>query len=218
MKWKDSDDTLQLEDQPEDDYHDEDDYPFWEKPKKSAFFEKLFKKVEIPFVLIGSGLVVLIILFLVSVSGKGTGIDTSQIESIEKRLGLLEDRMFKVEGGVGNFEQIREQENRLNQLQDKTEQLEGSIGLKFDQLISEVTHIKKKMSTSGLKRAVVPKAPAIGEKPGKKRYHQVRTGDTLYGIGRKYGVTIQDLRRLNNFSVDSVIYPGQKIVVGTVKN
>jgi lipid-binding SYLF domain-containing protein len=62
-------------------------------------------------------------------------------------------------------------------------------------------------------------ARASGAGPGSpstesaRRYHEVRRGDTLYGIGRKYGVDLDELRRLNNIREDQVIYPGQQILL-----
>ena len=218
MKWKDSDDTSQFKDQPQDEFNDEDDYPLWEKPKRSAFSEMFFKKIEIPFLLIGCGLVILIVFFLISVSGKENKIEAARVESLEKRLGLLEDRVFKVEGASGDVENIADQGNRLNQLQKKMQQFEASIGPKLNQLASAVTTMQKRMANIGPGKTVVPKPSAATTKTGQKQYHQVRSGETLYSIGRRYGVSIKDLRRLNNLAPESVIYPGQKIAVGITQS
>jgi LysM repeat protein len=47
----------------------------------------------------------------------------------------------------------------------------------------------------------------------KIRYHQVLAGETLYRISLKYGMTVEELRKLNNIAADSVIYVGQKLIV-----
>lgn len=50
--------------------------------------------------------------------------------------------------------------------------------------------------------------------PAKKgRYHEVRSGDTLFGIAGKYDITINELCRLNNKSSRDIIYPGQRLLV-----
>jgi diadenylate cyclase len=49
---------------------------------------------------------------------------------------------------------------------------------------------------------------------GKKRYHTVRSGETLWGISRRYGLTVEELRSLNNFSPGGTIYPDQRLFVG----
>jgi LysM repeat protein len=42
----------------------------------------------------------------------------------------------------------------------------------------------------------------------------VRSGETLWGISRRYGLTVEELRNLNNLSPGVAIYPDQKLLVG----
>jgi len=44
------------------------------------------------------------------------------------------------------------------------------------------------------------------------RYHIVQKGDTLYDIGKQYGVSIKEIKKKNNLRSDR-IYPGQKLIV-----
>ncbi len=53
------------------------------------------------------------------------------------------------------------------------------------------------------------------QKEAKSRYHLVRSGDTLWGIGRRYGLTVEELRRLNQLEPGTAIYPDQKLSLGT---
>jgi uncharacterized protein (TIGR00159 family) len=52
------------------------------------------------------------------------------------------------------------------------------------------------------------------QKEAKIRYHLVRSGDTLWGIGRRYGLTVEELRRLNELKPGAAIYPDQKLSLG----
>ena len=42
--------------------------------------------------------------------------------------------------------------------------------------------------------------------------HTVSKGETLYGLSKQYGVTVDDLKAWNNL-VDNTIHVGQEIVV-----
>ncbi len=59
------------------------------------------------------------------------------------------------------------------------------------------------------------KTPAPAAKPATKAkevVHTVKSGDTLWEISKKYGVTVQDLRKLNGAAA-SMLTPGEKLKV-----
>lgn len=43
--------------------------------------------------------------------------------------------------------------------------------------------------------------------------YTIQPGDTLYAIWRRFGVSVKDLMALNHLSEDSILYPGQQIVI-----
>jgi LysM repeat protein len=47
-------------------------------------------------------------------------------------------------------------------------------------------------------------------------YHIVKSGDTLYGISKKYNVSIKDLKRINNLKVMSSIVEIKSIWVNLI--
>jgi hypothetical protein len=53
----------------------------------------------------------------------------------------------------------------------------------------------------------------VSKKLAKKRYHTVHSGESLWGISRQYGLTLDNIRILNKLNEKSVIYPGQKLLV-----
>ncbi|MBW1999237.1 MAG: LysM peptidoglycan-binding domain-containing protein [Deltaproteobacteria bacterium] len=63
-----------------------------------------------------------------------------------------------------------------------------------------------------LERATKAKKKSSMSKAG-GNYHEVRSGDTLYGIAKRYGVTVEQLRDLNRMEKDDKIYVGQKILL-----
>ena len=56
------------------------------------------------------------------------------------------------------------------------------------------------------------KAPVAATK---EKYHVVRSGDTLSGISRKYGVSVDELCRLNKIDKGDPIYPGQRVLLAS---
>ncbi|HEX8427705.1 LysM peptidoglycan-binding domain-containing protein [Hymenobacter sp.] len=60
-------------------------------------------------------------------------------------------------------------------------------------------------------KAVAAQKPALAEPI--RKVHLVQAGDTLYNISRRYqGVTVEQLKQLNNLTTDEV-KPGQKLIV-----
>jgi len=59
-------------------------------------------------------------------------------------------------------------------------------------------------------RGSARKAPVAA---AKGEYHVVQSGDTLSGISSKYGVSVDELCRLNKIDKGDPIHPGQKIIV-----
>ncbi|MDT2746927.1 LysM peptidoglycan-binding domain-containing protein [Vagococcus fluvialis] len=53
-----------------------------------------------------------------------------------------------------------------------------------------------------------------GEKPTNGTKHTVKSGETLYGISLKYGVTVAQIKQWNNLKND-IIYVGQSLIVSS---
>ena len=46
----------------------------------------------------------------------------------------------------------------------------------------------------------------------------MQKGNTLWGISRRYNVTIDEIARLNNIQNPNLIYPGEKLTIVTNSN
>jgi len=66
----------------------------------------------------------------------------------------------------------------------------------------------------GTVRVASPSKPAAA-RPASASSHTVKSGDTLSGIAAKYHVSLSTLLGLNKLKASSIIYPGQRIVLGT---
>jgi LysM repeat protein len=217
MKWKGVEEDSEIVEEAIDDDYDEDEYPFWEKRKKFSLSDSLFKKIEIPFILMAAGLIALLSVFFISMTQRDDTIDISRIDTIEKRLGSLQERLFKIEGTGIQAEGVGQQDGKIEALQDKILQLETDMTARMDQISSDLSRLGKNTSAS------VPSVPASKKKtpakeaPSKVLYHKVRSGDTLFGIAKIYGISVAEIQKLNNLPAKKIIYPGQKLIVGPSK-
>lgn len=60
--------------------------------------------------------------------------------------------------------------------------------------------------------------PVIISTPNEKGevIHETQVGQSLWGIADIYGTTVQEIRKLNNMSVDEAIFPGELLLIRTV--
>jgi membrane-bound lytic murein transglycosylase D len=101
-----------------------------------------------------------------------------------------------------------------------------NLGLIADKYKCSVTDLKEWNNLNG--STIHPNQKLIVYKPndsktdssvqdGKYLYHIVRQGDTLWDIAKEYdGVTIDQIKKLNNLSNSNKIKPGQKIKIAVV--
>ena len=160
----------------------------------------------------GAGILVLVVLIAI-LSGGGHNLSTEALSNILIRIDHLEERLARLEGVVARVDLLENQEKQLQQSLIETDKSRRHLTQRLDELT-------KRFDTVQGERAPVAgrvAAPArIQRKPislGKRRYHEVRAGESLYRIARRYGMSLDELCRLNNITPDHVIHPGQKLLV-----
>jgi LysM repeat protein len=132
---------------------------------------------------------------------------------------LIRNKVTKMEGEVARLKAMEERVINLEKniaLQSvPATGAEGALAEKLETLSRRVEALEKKSAS-----AEKPAAAKVKEKPkketaasAKKRYHDVKKGETLYQISKKYGISLTDLRNLNNLNAEQSIQPGQKLQV-----
>jgi len=106
------------------------------------------------------------------------------LASIQAGLNRLEDKLIRLDG----------LEERIIRLEKETKKLKQSV----NKIAKRSLNNQKKSSSSQVK----------------KRYHTVRSGESLYTIANKYGISTDKLCRLNKITPKKPIQPGQKLLVG----
>jgi len=180
----------------------------------------VFDLVKVPF-LVGIGALVLIILMVFIFSGEGTLTREGDYQDLEKRIGLLEDRMAEMGNDMGDILRLEKQNKRIDVFMDRYARLEADLSLKVDLLEKKLNKIQtgqkevKNLTPKTLaqKQKKSASTAAASEEKVKTAVHQVRSGDTLYSISRKYGISVDKLKELNSSLKGNSIYPGQKLRV-----
>lgn len=130
------------------------------------------------------------VLLLVVVSpfllGCGNGESKEELSSIKTRLDQVDERL-----------------TRLGEVDERLIQLEGTK--------KKMAHLESQVKK--LERCISKLNRPVASRTKKRRYHEVRQGDSLFKIAQKHGITVEELCRLNKITPKTVIRPGQKILV-----
>jgi LysM repeat protein len=215
MKWKDSGDMVDKEEKAEEEHFNEEQYSPWAEGKETKKGIKL-GTFQVPPLLIGAAVLVLcaVLLFILLSGGGDETSDPQRMAVLEQRLSQLEERLDKYEGIDEKVTAIWEQAKSFEKFKDRFDRSEASISLRMDHLAMSLETLQKQLND-----ARIPESGGASKKPepvksaSKTKYHQVEAGDTFYSIGKKYDLSVEDLIRLNKMKPDSVLMPGQKLII-----
>lgn len=112
-----------------------------------------------------------------------------EYEKIEEKQKIWEGKLSHLEREVAHYTAL------LQQFKGEEEQRKAQIEQLHRELKQLVELVKGTVSSSG-----------------EELSYEVKKGDTLLKISRKYGVTVEALRHANNIFSDS-IFPGQKLKI-----
>ena len=191
MKQEDKIETLKgdfietLEADFEVDFSDEEGYSVQSNNKKNGFAGKPPGKRVFSFL---AGALAVVVIFLIAGFFLRTGnVDpVIKLRSLENRVKQLENRSYRIDWIEAKLDQIEEKNKQFTTFMDTFRKLETP----------------PKIST-----AQTP------EKQTRAAYHEVVAGETLYGISRRYGLTVDELRRLNKLELEATIYPTQRLLI-----
>ena len=136
-------------------------------------------------ILIGVGvLILLLIFFFFGVSGKDKSAEI--LAQMEQKLAAVEQKIAALE---------KRQEDLAT----------GPI-----KSLAEKVELLEKRPIEKPKPQTPPKAQSVSPA---KRYHEVKKGETLTGIAKRYGLSVEELRRINKLSPKAILSAGQKLIV-----
>ncbi|MBW1799797.1 MAG: LysM peptidoglycan-binding domain-containing protein [Deltaproteobacteria bacterium] len=176
-----------------------------------GFKRKKFGKPQIRPILLVVGILVLAGLLIILIprllkNQKGTP------ASFEDRVTRLEKKFGRIEAIEKRIAKIEARNTKMAlSIMDRVDRMEKSIMFKMDQMGEKKGSVTIEPST-----VVVPQEKPIDKpspKKKQKRLHKVKAGETLYRISRTYGLSLNELRRLNKLGPNAVIYVGQELII-----
>jgi len=198
----------------ENDYFEDDSYSAWDSGSKKMPFTQYFKKAII---IVGSIAVflLLVFLFLKIYPSKNNhySLDSSQTKDLDTRIQLMEGKYetnYKI--AQNKMNEIDALKKQLEHLVSRIERLEHTINLRIDHMAKRLDASKIRGYKPTNNRVTTNKPENTPSNKPASRYHIVRKHDTLYGIGKRYNISIMNLKALNNLK-RSTLHPGQKLII-----
>ena len=161
------------------------------------------------------GFLVFIVLWVASLwmglSWLGKGPKSEGLDALRARLVEMEGRLGRLEAGENKMASLQQD---VKGLQEKMSNYQLSLNVFGDRLrrLAEESSKEPKGPAEVKGEAKVATAPQA-----KEQYHEVRAGETLYSISRKYGVSVTGIRELNGMKQGEPLKVGQKIKVGSLE-
>lgn len=158
-------------------------------------------------ILLGAGI---LLLFSLSTFFYGAGKNTykEELSAIKARLDQVEKRSMPHQSIE---ERISHLEKREERLQAPLLQMNNALKEQLNDMTKEIAQAKK--NTAFVAPNDPPSMTQQTSQDANKRYHVVRSGETLYQIGDIYGISLETLCDLNKLSPTQLIRPGQKLRV-----
>jgi len=171
------------------------------------------RKRRLPLLLLVLGLLAFVVVYIFFVVRTPRSAQNQELLDLETKLKLLESKVATIEGMNERIGRLELQGEQVGVLAAKIEGLEGSISSRIDEKLKEMVNLQQKGTQA---RPARPDKKQPADLPSESKtavYHQVRSGETLYSIAKRYGMTADELSRLNNLTRAELIYVGQRLEV-----
>jgi LysM repeat protein len=160
-------------------------------------------------ILLGAGILFLISLFIF--------IYSTEKNTYKEEFAAIKARLDQVEKRSLSHQSVEE---RISHLEKGDERLQATLLQRHNALKEQLNDLAKEIDQLEKNTAVVaPDFPLSTiqqtSQDANKRYHVVRSGETLYQIGEIYGISLENLCSLNKLSPTQLILPGQKLLVAS---
>ena len=171
----------------------------------------LRNKSNLLYLIGGSGLLIIVILFVIVLFRPSEVVDREQLQALEVKIQGLEKRLATIGLLDQALDRIDNNEKELNLIMERVDRFEGTVTTQIDQIIKELGTLHQKKGLASAPKAKSPQPVAKSTEEKKMTVHEVSAGETLYSISRRYGLTVDQLRTYNDIGLKAAIQPGQKL-------
>jgi len=216
MKWKEGSEKKTGAKESDLDYLDDDEtYSSLRTNSQDSLPSIISSLLKPSSLVIGATVLILILALALLIPKKGSHSIEKQNKEIEASLKQLEARLVNIESRPAAPVKTEDQTQNIERLKTRLDRLEKTLTVRIDDLAKE-------MKKSGAKPAAAPPAKASSQAPepatkkakvAAPRSHTVQAGDTFFSIARRYGISVETLRKINKLTPDQTIHPGDILIV-----
>jgi LysM repeat protein len=157
---------------------------------------------------------ILLVIILVALYFRGSNSASREdLNALRTKLDQMEKRLASMDMTEKKLASLENQVHGLQQSMSRFDSTDKSLRDKIDKLTQQMEKPAPPPVPAPSKSEASPSSQKASLSKGAARYHEVRPGETLYHIASKYGMTVDELRRLNNLKPNQAIRPGQKLAV-----
>ena len=207
MKWKDSND--------ENETGTGEEIPFEEdysplRTRKLNFGSRLTSLITRPGLLLV--IIFLILMGILAFTMGSGGSDKTLLSTMDQRIQQLESKIATLEGIRELVTDLDNNRQTTQPLMVRLDRLETSFAKRISDLEQNIEKLQTKPVATMPKQNPTPVVESRSPQNGTKT-HVVKKGETLYSIGKQYGISVNQLMTLNKLSKGAVINPGQALKV-----
>ena len=169
-------------------------------------------KSHAPVVFGAIGLILVATVVWLFLSGDRQPVDSNAIQKIDSRLTQLEEKLAKLEWLDQGLARLDVQEKNYEALVERIDKIERAVKQQ-SALFEKKIRLLGTRPPSGKGSTLKPTSSVNKPQTSSTKVHVVQTGDTLYRISQKYGIGLDQLRKLNNLDKNAKIFPGQELKV-----
>ncbi len=162
--------------------------------------------------LFGGVALAVLVAVLVLLLGRGDPEGDEAWRRLSERVARMESTLERLEASNQQFPALIGRIEGLGKSVSRLESEQRTLLDRADRLARRVDALADAVRTSGGETEDRPREAAAVQAPST---HTVQRGETLFRIARRYGLSVEELCRLNGINRNAVIRPGQELVVGS---